>query len=131
MPSQHRDRIAEWFRRAPTRPLLTPHPGEFSRLTGEESERVLSDRVESTVRAAQRFGACVALKGAHTVIADPEGSSAICAAGNPGMATAGSGDVLTGIAGAVLARRGGMGGTAERGRLAVFVHAMAGDLAAA
>src|SRR5438445_307027 len=128
--AEHRDRIAEWFRRAPTRPLLTPHPGEFSRLTGEESERVLSDRVESTVRAAQRFGACVALKGAHTVIADPEGSSAICAAGNPGMATAGSGDVLTGIAGAVLARRGGMGGTAERARLAVFLHATAGDLAA-
>src|SRR5207253_1306439 len=62
--------------------------------------------------------------------ADPEGSSAICAAGNPGMATAGSGDVLTGIAGAVLARRGGMGGTAERARLAVFLHATAGDLAA-
>ena len=128
--AEHRDRIAEWFRRAPTRPLLTPHPGEFARLTGEESERVLSDRIESTVRAAQRFGACVALKGAHTVIADPEGSSAICAAGNPGMATAGSGDVLTGIAGAVLARRGGMGGTAERARLAVFLHATAGDLAA-
>jgi len=128
--AEHRDRIAEWFRRAPTRPLLTPHPGEFARLTGEESERVLSDRIESTVRAAQRFGACVALKGAHTVIADPEGSSAICAAGNPGMATAGSGDVLTGIAGAMLARRGGMGGTAERARLAVFLHATAGDLAA-
>ena len=115
--AEHRDRIAEWFRRAPTRPLLTPHPGEFARLTGEESERVLSDRIESTVRAAQRFGACIALKGAHTVIADPEGSTAICAAGNPGMATAGSGDVLTGIAGALLARRRGIGGTAERARL--------------
>src|SRR5438309_11635421 len=85
----------------------------------------------STVRAAQRFGACIALKGAHTVIADPEGSTGICAAGNPGMATAGSGDVLTGIAGALLARRGGIGGTAERARLAVFLHATAGDLAAA
>src|SRR5207302_9541606 len=78
--AEHRDRIAEWFRRARTRPLLTPHPGEFARLTGEESERVLSDRVESTGRAAQRFGACIALKGAHTVIADPEGSTGICAA---------------------------------------------------
>jgi len=129
--AEHRDRIAEWFRKAPTRPLLTPHPGEFARLTGEETERALSDRVESAVRAAQRFGGCVALKGAHTVIADPEGSSAICAAGNPGMATAGTGDVLTGIAAALLARRSGIGGTSERGRLAVFVHAMAGDLAAA
>ena len=82
------------------------------------------------MRAAQRFGACIALKGAHTVLADPEGTTAICAAGNPGMATAGSGDVLTGIAGAVLARRGGIGGTADRARLAVFLHARAGDLAA-
>jgi NAD(P)H-hydrate epimerase len=129
--AEHRDRIAEWFRKAPTRPVLTPHPGEFARLTGEEMERILSDRVDATVRAAQRFGACVALKGAHTVVADPEGTSAVCAAGNPGMATAGTGDVLTGIAGAVLARRGGIGGSGERARLAVFLHARAGDLAAA
>src|SRR5204862_8317438 len=128
--AEHRDRIAEWFRKAPTRPLLTPHPGEFARLTGEETERALSDRVESAVRAAQRFGGCVALKGAHTAVADPEGSSAICAAGNPGMATAGSGDVLTGILAAVLARRGGSGGTGDRARLGVFLHAFAGDLAA-
>jgi len=129
--AEHRDRIAEWFRKAPTRPVLTPHPGEFARLTGEETERVLSDRVDAAVRAAQRFGACVALKGAHTVVADPEGTSAVCAAGNPGMATAGTGDVLTGIAGAVLARRSGIGGSGERARLAVFLHARAGDLAAA
>jgi NAD(P)H-hydrate epimerase len=129
--AEHRDRIAEWFRKSPTRPLLTPHPGEFARLTGEETERILSDRVEAAVRAAQRFGACIALKGAHTVVADPEGTSGICAAGNPGMATAGTGDVLTGIAGAVLARRGGIGGSGERARLAVFLHARAGDLAAA
>jgi len=129
--AEHRERIAEWFRRAPTRPLLTPHPGEFARLVGEETERILSDRVDAAVRAAQRFGACIVLKGAHTVVADPEGTSAICAAGNPGMATAGVGDVLTGIAGALLARRGGIGGTADRGRLAVYLHARAGDLAAA
>jgi hydroxyethylthiazole kinase-like uncharacterized protein yjeF len=129
--AEHRERIAEWFQKAPTRPLLTPHPGEFGRLTGEETERVLSDRVDSAVRAARRFGACVVLKGAHSVVADPEGTSAICAAGNPGMATAGSGDVLTGIAAAVLARRGGIGGTAERARLAVGLHALAGDVAAA
>jgi NAD(P)H-hydrate epimerase len=129
--SEHRERIAEWTRRAVSRPLLTPHPGEFARLTGEEPERVLADRLEASARAAQRFGACIVLKGAHSVVADPEGATAVCAAGNPGMATAGSGDVLTGIAAAVLARRGGTGGTAERARLAVFLHAAAGDLAAA
>ena len=129
--AEHREQIASWLRKAPAPPLLTPHPGEFARLTGEEAERVLSDRVEATVRAAQRFGACVVLKGAHTVIAEPEGSSAICAAGNPGMATAGAGDVLSGIAAALLARRSAPGGTADRARLAVWLHATAGDLAAA
>ena len=129
--AEQRDLIANFVRSAPSRPLFTPHPGEFSRLTGEDTERVLSDRLESAARAAQRFGVCMVLKGAHSVIADPEGTAAVCAAGNPGMATAGSGDVLTGIAAAVLARRGGSGGTAERARLAVFLHAHAGDLAAA
>jgi ADP-dependent NAD(P)H-hydrate dehydratase / NAD(P)H-hydrate epimerase len=128
--SENREKIAEWLRRAPVRPVLTPHPGEFARLTGEEVERVESDRVAAAARAAQRFGACIVLKGARTVVADPEGTTAICAHGNPGMATAGSGDVLTGIAGAVLARRSGAGGTGERARLAVLLHALAGDLAA-
>ncbi len=92
---------------------------------------MLGDRLEASARAARRFGACIVLKGAHSVIADPEGTTAICAAGNPGLATAGAGDVLTGIAAAVLARRGGAGGTGDRARLAVFLHAFAGDLAAA
>jgi ADP-dependent NAD(P)H-hydrate dehydratase / NAD(P)H-hydrate epimerase len=128
--AEHRDRIAEWLRRAPVRPVLTPHPGEFARLTGEEIERIEGDRIDSAVRAAQRFGACIVLKGAHTVIADPEGTAGVCGRGNPGMATAGAGDVLTGIASAVLAQRAGPGGTGERARFAVLLHALAGDLAA-
>jgi NAD(P)H-hydrate epimerase len=128
--SEHRERIAEWLRRAPVRPVLTPHPGEFARLTGEEVERIESDRLSAAARAAQRFGACVVLKGARTVIADAEGTTGVCAHGNPGMATAGAGDVLTGIAAAVLARRSGAGGTGERARLAVLLHALGGDLAA-
>lgn len=129
--AEHRERIAEWVRRAPAMPLFTPHPGEFARLTGEETERVLGDRLEAVARASQRFGACIVLKGAHSAIADPDGATALCAAGNPGMATAGSGDVLTGICAAMLARRGGIGGTADRARLAVLLHGLAGDLAAA
>jgi len=111
--AEERERIAQRLR-APVRPVLTPHPGEFARLTGEESERILADRLDAAARAAHRFGA-----------------TAVCAAGNPGMATAGAGDVLTGILAAVLARRGGPGGTGERARLGVFLHAFAGDLAAA
>jgi NAD(P)H-hydrate epimerase len=128
--AEERESIAQRLR-AQVRPVLTPHPGEFARLTGEESERILSDRLDSSVRAARRFGACIVLKGAHSVVADPEGTTAVCAAGNPGMATAGSGDVLTGILAAVLGRRSGPGGTGERARLAVFLHAGAGDMAAA
>ncbi|MFL5441757.1 MAG: NAD(P)H-hydrate dehydratase [Myxococcales bacterium] len=128
--ADERESIAERLRRAPVRPVLTPHPGEFSRLTGEEVERVESDRIDAALRAASRFGACVVLKGARTIVADPEGTSAVCAHGNPGMATAGSGDVLTGITAAVLARRSGGGSTGDRARLAVLLHALAGDLAA-
>ena len=129
--AEHRGEIAGWVRAAPSPPVFTPHPGEFARLTGEETERILADRIDAATKAAQRFGAHIVLKGAHSVIADPDGASAICPAGNPGMATAGTGDVLTGIAAAVLARRGGAGGTGDRARLAVFLHAFAGDLAAA
>jgi len=128
--ADHRERIGEWLGRAAVRPLLTPHPGEFARLTGEGVEQIEAFRVEAATRAAARFSACVVLKGARSVVADPEGSSAICAAGNPGMATAGSGDVLTGISAALLGQRFGLGGTGERARLAVFLHAWAGDLAA-
>ena len=127
--AEERETIAERLRKAPVRPILTPHPGEFARLTGEEVERVESDRIDAAVRAASRFGACVVLKGARTVVADAEGTSAVCAHGNAGMATAGAGDVLTGITAAVLARRSGGGSTGERARLAVLLHAFAGDLA--
>ncbi len=129
--AEHRERISEWCRKSGVRPLFTPHTGEFARLTGEQPERIEAERIEAAVRAARRFGAVVVLKGAHSVVADPEGTSAVCGAGNPGMATAGAGDVLTGIAGALLGRRGGPGATAERGRLAVILHALAGDAAAA
>jgi NAD(P)H-hydrate epimerase len=125
-----RERIGEWCHRAATRPVLTPHAAEFARLTGEELEHVEADRVAAAARAAQRFSACIVLKGARTVIADPDGATAICPTGNPGMATAGAGDVLTGIAAALLARRGGPGGAGERARLAVYLHGLAGDLAA-
>src|SRR5439155_6131455 len=102
--AEKRERIAEWCRRAGVRPLFTPHGAEFARLTGEELERIEADRIGSAQRAAQRFSACIVLKGARSVIADPDGAAAVCPTGNPGMATAGSGDVLTGIAAALLAR---------------------------
>lgn len=128
--SEHRDRISEWCTKAGARPVFTPHAMEFSRLTGEERERAESERVEAAARAAQRFACVMVLKGARTVVAEPDGRTALCGPGNPGMATAGSGDVLTGVIAALLARRTGHGASAERARLGVVLHALAGDEAA-
>lgn len=112
-------------RRAPT--VLTPHPGELARLLGVETSRVVADRVEAARRAAGESGAVVLAKGHRTVVARPDGTVHVNTTGNPGMASGGSGDVLTGLVGALLA-----GGT-EVGTAAVlgaYLHGLAGDLAA-
>lgn len=129
--AEERERIGGWCSRSGARPVFTPHAREFARLTGEDQERSEGDRVPAAATAAQRFACVLVLKGARTVVAEPDGTTAICAAGNPGMATAGSGDVLAGVIAALLARRGGRGDSAERARLAVVLHALAGDEVAA
>ena len=115
--------------------LLTPHPGEAGRLLGLSAAEVQADRVGSARRLAEESGAWVALKGAGTVVASPEGAAlstpgievTLNPTGNPGMATGGMGDVLTGIAGGLLAQ--GLAPDAAL-RLAVYLHGLAGDLAA-
>ena len=89
-------------REAPT--VMTPHPAEAARLLGRETHEVQSDRVESAQAIAKRYRALVALKGNGTVVAAPDGRWWINASGNPGMASAGMGDVLTGIVAALLAQ---------------------------
>lgn len=86
------------------RVALTPHPGEAARLLGTGTAEVQHDRVGSALRLARELGAAVALKGARTVIADPDGQLAINSTGNPALATGGTGDVLGGVTGALLAR---------------------------
>ena len=88
-------------RPAPT--VLTPHPGEFSRLTGMEISEIQKDRPKAARDLAERIGCVVLLKGAGTVIADPDGTVWINPTGNSGLATGGSGDVLSGIVSAFLA----------------------------
>jgi NAD(P)H-hydrate epimerase len=107
--------------------VLTPHPGEAARLLESSTAAIQADRLGSARRLADLTGAMVVLKGHRTVIASPGGGASINSTGNPGMATAGSGDVLTGIVGALLAR-----GVAPRDacRVAVFAHGDAGDRAA-
>ncbi len=107
--------------------ILTPHPAEAARLLDCETADIQQDRVTSAQAIARRYNAVVALKGCGTVIAGPDGEYAICPLGNPGMATAGSGDVLTGIIAALL----GQGLSCQEAAVAgVVAHAEAGDLAA-
>ncbi len=111
--------------------VLTPHPGEAARLLGRTVADVQADRVASAEELASRFGAVVVLKGARTVIAGGSGAGgrlAICPTGGPSLATGGTGDVLTGIVGALLAR-----GCEpfDAACAAVYAHGAAGDWCAA
>jgi NAD(P)H-hydrate epimerase len=107
--------------------VLTPHPAEAARLLGCDTVEVQQDRVGSAQRLAREYDAIVVLKGCGTVIAAADGRYGICPLGNPGMATAGSGDVLTGVIAALLAQGLDAWDAALCG---VVAHAAAGDLAA-
>lgn len=111
------------------RPLvLTPHPGEMARLVGESTRAIVRDRIGAARSLSRATRALVVLKGMATVVAAPDGRVFVNQTGNPGMATAGSGDVLTGVVGALLARRlDPLAATL----FAVHIHGRAGDLAAA
>ncbi len=84
--------------------VLTPHAGELARLLDVESAWVSAHRLEAVTRAAERFDAVVLLKGADTIVRSPDGRTVVCDTGPPSLATAGTGDVLTGIVGAFLAK---------------------------
>lgn len=107
--------------------VLTPHPGEAARLLGWSIIEVQVDRLRSARRLAELSGAVVVLKGARSVIATPAGEAFINPTGNPGMGTAGAGDVLAGLCGALL----GQGlSPVDAAIVATFAHGKAGDLAA-
>ncbi len=107
--------------------VLTPHSGELGRLTGSGASQIEQSRVESARAAARRFGCVVVLKGAPTATADSKGDVYLNSTGNPGMATIGSGDVLTGVIAGLLAQ--GMT-SIQAAYSSVFIHGLAGDLAA-
>ena len=117
------------LRGTPDRPVvITPHPGEMARLTGMSVSDVQRSRLDTARDFATGRHAYVVLKGHRTLVATPEGVVYINPTGNPGMATGGSGDVLTGMVAGWLAQ--GVGATAAC-LLAVYLHGAAGDLAAA
>ncbi|MBQ0058697.1 MAG: NAD(P)H-hydrate dehydratase, partial [Lachnospiraceae bacterium] len=108
--------------------LITPHPGEMSRLSGKSIREILSQMIKTATEISAETGVYCLLKDAGTVNACPEGLVFINESGNHGMATAGSGDVLSGIAGGLMCR----GVEASYiGALAAYIHGMAGDRAAA
>ncbi len=113
-------------RKAPT--VLTPHPGEMARLTGLSVGEVLANRVDVLQDAAKSWNAVIVLKGAHSLIGYPDGRVFVNLSGNPGMATAGSGDVLTGTIAAMFGAH--KFDLPEATRMGVFMHGLAGDLAA-
>lgn len=119
----HMDHLRE--RKAST--ILTPHPGEMSRLTGLPVYKIQSDRIGVARRLAHDFGVIVVLKGARTVVAEPGGCTFINPTGNTGLAKGGSGDVLTGLIVGLLAQTGDALGAALCG---VFLHGLAADIAA-
>ena len=120
----------EWLdarRDVPRDVVLTPHPGEMARLVGRPTQEVQDSRLDAARSMAVEHGMHVVLKGARTLVAAPDGSVGVNLTGNPGLATGGAGDVLTGVAAAWM---GQIGRTADACRVAVFLHGLAADLAA-
>jgi NAD(P)H-hydrate epimerase len=116
------DRLARLLGGRPA--LLTPHPAEFARLAGAEIEEVLANRCDIGAPLAKRLGAAVLLKGVPTIISAPNGQRLVSATGTPALATAGSGDVLSGVAGTLLAQ------TSDpfvAGALGAFAHGRAAE----
>ena len=107
--------------------VVTPHPGELARLLGVPTSAVVERRWEHARRAARETGAVVVLKGRQTLVSDPALGTWVNPTGNPGMASGGSGDVLTGVVAALLAQ--GLD-PPSAARLGVYVHGLSGDLAA-
>ncbi|MCX7778214.1 MAG: NAD(P)H-hydrate dehydratase [Armatimonadetes bacterium] len=106
--------------------VLTPHPGEMAALTGKTVTEVQQDRIGISQAVAEELNAVVVLKGAHTVIASPDGNVYINLTGNPGMASGGTGDVLTGLIASLIAQGNKPFEAASCG---VFLHGLAGDMA--
>lgn len=116
-----------WLARRSAPTVLTPHPGEMGRLVGLDAAAVQADRLRVAIDLAAQTKAHVVLKGASTVVADPDGTTWVITRGNAGMATAGMGDVLTGVIGGLLAQGVEAGLAARAG---AYLHAIAGDAAA-
>src|SRR5262249_22292365 len=106
--------------------VVTPHPGEMARLTGKTNVEVVADRINVAREFATKRHLITVLKGSRTIIAAPDGEVYVNPTGNAGMATAGSGDVLTGLIAGLLAQR--PQAALDATIAGVYLHGLAGDL---
>jgi len=120
--------MKSWQERLPRGSILTPHPGEMARLMGGTTSDVQADRVTVARSQAAAWGQVIVLKGAYTVVAAPDGRTGIEPFANPGLATAGTGDVL---AGTIVALRAQGLGAFEAAAAGAYLHGLAGELARA
>ena len=117
--------IKDWHTRTQSPLVLTPHPGEMSTLTGLPVGRIQADRIGTARECAERWGATIVLKGAYTVIASPGEPTQIAPFANPGLATGGTGDVLSGVIVSLLAQGLSPPDAAMAG---VYLHASAAEI---
>jgi len=116
--------VPQWWQHLTTDAVLTPHPGEMARLTGISVPEIQADRLGSAKKWAAEWNKTVVLKGAYTVVASPEGRTVISPVANPGLASAGSGDVLTGAIAGLAAQGLPLFEAAAGG---VYLHGQAGE----
>ena len=114
-----------WWDKLNREAVLTPHPGEMSRLMGVSTAEIQGDRIGTAREAAGRWGQTVVLKGAHTVVARPDGRAVVSPFANPGLASAGTGDVLAGAIAGLMSQGLGVWEAALAG---VYLHGVAGEV---
>jgi hydroxyethylthiazole kinase-like uncharacterized protein yjeF len=115
----------DWWQRLTNDAILTPHPGEMARLCGLSVEEVQADRPGIAQRLAAEWQKTIVLKGAHTVVASPDGRCRVSPFANPGLASAGTGDVLAGVIAGLLAQGLSL---FDAGSLGVYLHGEAGEM---
>jgi len=118
-------KVDRWWEMLKLPTVITPHPGELSRLSGQSTEEIQADRLGAARRCAAEWDVTLVLKGANTVVAAPDGRARLSPFANPGMATGGTGDVLAGAITGLIAQ-----GVEpfDAASLGVYLHALAGDL---
>jgi NAD(P)H-hydrate epimerase len=117
-------RLSNWWEKIPDDAILTPHPGEMARLTGLTIDEIQADRTAIALKYAAKWQKTILLKGAFTVIAAADGKCRVSPFANPGLASAGTGDVLAGVVAGLKAQ--GLG-SYDAAALGVYLHGVAGD----